>query len=61
MIPPMMGFGAHDLGQRGYAIGFIGFVFFALFSLSLVWVLKYAREASATKTPELVSHRAGRE
>jgi NNP family nitrate/nitrite transporter-like MFS transporter len=44
VIPPALGFAVHDLGQRGYAIGFIVFVFLALFSLSMAWVLKYTRE-----------------
>jgi NNP family nitrate/nitrite transporter-like MFS transporter len=45
VIPPVMGFAVHDLGQRGYPIGFIVFVFLALFSLSMAWILKYTREA----------------
>ena len=45
VIPPALGFAVHDLGQRGYAIGFIVFVFLALFSLSMAWILKYTREA----------------
>jgi len=40
----MLGFTVHDLGQRGYAIGFIVFVFLAMFGLGVVWVLKYSRE-----------------
>lgn len=47
VIPPVMGFAVRDLGARGYAIGFIVFVFLALFGLSIVWVLKYTREAPA--------------
>lgn len=47
VIPPVMGFAVRDLGTRGYAIGFIVFVFLALFGLSIVWVLKYTREAPA--------------
>ena len=47
VIPPIMGFAVHDLGQRGYAIGFIVFVFLAMLGLSVVWVLKYTREAPA--------------
>jgi nitrate/nitrite transporter NarK len=45
VIPPVMGFALRDLGPRGYAIGFIVFVFLALFGLSIVWVLKYTRDA----------------
>ena len=44
VIPPMLGFAVNDLGQRGYAIGFIVFVFLAMFGLGVVWVLKYTRE-----------------
>lgn len=47
-IPPVMGFAVHNLGTPGYAIGFITFVFLALFSLSMAWILKYAREGGAT-------------
>ena len=42
LIPLAMAFAVRDLGQRGYAIGFIVFVFLALFALSAAWVLKYA-------------------
>lgn len=44
VIPQALGFAVSDLGTRGYAIGFVVFVFLALGSLSLAWVLKY-REA----------------
>lgn len=40
-IPPMMAFAVRELGPRGYAIGFVVFVFLALLSLSIAWVLKY--------------------
>jgi NNP family nitrate/nitrite transporter-like MFS transporter len=43
-IPPAMAFAVHDLGTNGYAIGFVTFVFLTLFSLSMAWILKYARE-----------------
>lgn len=49
-IPPAMAFAVHDLGTNGYAIGFVTFVFLALFSLSMAWILKYAREEGAPKT-----------
>lgn len=42
-IPPMLGFAVRDLGDRGYAIGFVVFIFLALVSLSMIWVLKYSR------------------
>ena len=44
VIPPVLGFAVRNLGKSGYAIGFIVFVFLALFSLSMAWILKYARE-----------------
>lgn len=44
VIPPVMGFAVRNLGQSGYAIGFITFIFLALFSLSMAWILKYAQE-----------------
>jgi NNP family nitrate/nitrite transporter-like MFS transporter len=40
-IPPVMAFAVSDLGQPGYSIGFIVFVFLALMSLALTWVVKY--------------------
>jgi NNP family nitrate/nitrite transporter-like MFS transporter len=55
IIPPVLGFAVHDLGQRGYAIGFIVFVFLAMFGLGVVWVLKYTREESVPSTPVMVS------
>ncbi len=56
-IPPAMAFAVHDLGTPGYAIGFVTFVFLTLFSLSMAWILKYAREgtvpqASAARVEE---------
>ncbi|MBI1955192.1 MAG: MFS transporter [Acidobacteria bacterium] len=44
VIPPIMGFAVRDLGQPGYAIGFVTMIFLSLFSLSLAWILKYTRE-----------------
>jgi NNP family nitrate/nitrite transporter-like MFS transporter len=44
VIPPVMAFAVHNLGTPGYAIGFVTFIFLALFSLSMVWILKYARD-----------------
>lgn len=49
-IPPAMAFAVHDLGKNGYAIGFVTFVFLTLFSLSMAWILKYAREEAAPKS-----------
>ena len=45
VIPPILGLAVRNLGQRGYAIGFITFVFLTLLSLVMVWVLKYAPPA----------------
>ena len=47
-IPPVMGFAVHNLGNRGYSIGFVVFIFLALFSLSLAWILKYAQDLPVT-------------
>ncbi len=44
VIPPVMAFAVHNLGVAGYAIGFVTFIFLVLFSLSMAWILKYARE-----------------
>ena len=46
-IPPMMAFAVRDLGRSGYSTGFIVFVFLALLSLALTWILKYARAGVA--------------
>jgi NNP family nitrate/nitrite transporter-like MFS transporter len=53
-IPPMMAFAVGDLGSRGYAIGFIVFVFLALLSLTMAWVLKYAPVPVADPTMRAV-------
>jgi MFS transporter, NNP family, nitrate/nitrite transporter len=45
-IPPMMAFAVRDLGPKGYSIGFIVFVFLALLSLTMAWLLKYMPVAS---------------
>src|SRR6516225_251857 len=44
-IPPMLAFAVRDLGKNGYSIGFIVYLFFALLSLFMAWVLKYLDEA----------------
>jgi NNP family nitrate/nitrite transporter-like MFS transporter len=46
-IPPALAFAVEDIGQTGYAIGFVVFVFLALTSLSIAWVLKYTRAPAA--------------
>lgn len=50
-IPPAMAFAVRDLGSRGYAIGFVAFVFLALVSLGVMWVLKYATPVTVPPTP----------
>jgi NNP family nitrate/nitrite transporter-like MFS transporter len=40
-IPPILAFAVGQIGPRGYGIGFIVFVFLALMSLGITWVLKY--------------------
>jgi NNP family nitrate/nitrite transporter-like MFS transporter len=50
-IPPVMAFAVRDLGKPGYAVGFIVFVFLALLSLSMAWVLKYLRETGQAALP----------
>jgi NNP family nitrate/nitrite transporter-like MFS transporter len=46
-IPPAMAFAVQDLGPRGYAVGFVVFVFLALCSLTAVWLLKYSPEPAS--------------
>jgi NNP family nitrate/nitrite transporter-like MFS transporter len=55
LIPPAMAFAVSDLGQRGYAIGFIVFVVAALVSLSVTWVLKYGTEMARPVSPAATS------
>jgi MFS transporter, NNP family, nitrate/nitrite transporter len=43
-IPPAMAFAVSDLGDRGYAIGFVVFIVLALVSLGVAWVLKYGTQ-----------------
>ena len=57
VIPPMMAFAVRDLGQPGYSTGFIVFVFLALMSLTLTWIVKYARTTETRRAP--VPARAG--
>jgi NNP family nitrate/nitrite transporter-like MFS transporter len=51
VIPPMMAFAVRDLGRPGYAIGFIVFVFLALLSLALTWIVKYAKPREMPAMP----------
>jgi NNP family nitrate/nitrite transporter-like MFS transporter len=48
-IPPMLAFAVRDLGNNGYSIGFVVYLFLALFSLFMAWILKYS-EAPAAET-----------
>jgi len=54
VIPPVMGFAVHNLGMRGYPIGFVVFIFLALFSLSMVWILKYTDDTAVALPPPVV-------
>jgi NNP family nitrate/nitrite transporter-like MFS transporter len=46
-IPPMLAFAVRDLGRNGYAIGFVVYLFLALLSLFLAWILKYSSAPAA--------------
>jgi len=61
VIPPIMGFAVSDLGKSGYSIGYIVFIALALVSLSMVWILKYARseELPAATAPADGAPRSG--
>lgn len=54
-IPPMMAFAVRDLGQPGYPIGFVVFIFLALFSLTMAWILKYTEELPASHAAQPAS------
>lgn len=47
VIPPMMAFAVGDLGERGYSIGFVVFVYLTTSALLMTWILKYAMQAAA--------------
>ena len=51
LIPPMMAFAVSDLGRPGYSIGFVVFVFLALLSLALTWIVKYAKARDLPAVP----------
>lgn len=57
-IPPVLGFAVRNLGSRGYPIGFVTFIFLALFSLSMAWLLKYAREENPEASAARMQKRA---
>jgi NNP family nitrate/nitrite transporter-like MFS transporter len=46
-IPPMLAFAVRDLGKNGYSIGFIVYLFLALLSLFMAWILKYSEAPMA--------------
>ena len=46
-IPPMLAFAVRDLGKNGYSIGFIVYLFLALLSLFMAWILKYLEAPGA--------------
>jgi NNP family nitrate/nitrite transporter-like MFS transporter len=52
-IPPMLAFAVRDLGKSGYSIGFIVYLFLALLSLVMTWLLKYSYgpEVEAANSP----------
>ena len=54
-IPPVMAFAVQDLGEKGYAIGFVIFTFLTLISLTAIWVLKYTRDSAPATLPGAVS------
>jgi NNP family nitrate/nitrite transporter-like MFS transporter len=56
VIPLILGMAVKNLGHDGYAIGFIVFIFLGLFSLSLVWVLKYLRHHDLPKPQTIKMH-----
>ena len=41
VVPPVRAFAVHNLGAKGYSIGFVVFIFLALVSLTAAWILKY--------------------
>jgi NNP family nitrate/nitrite transporter-like MFS transporter len=48
-IPPALAFAVEDIGQAGYAIGFVVFIFLAMASLSIAWVLKYSQAPAGAR------------
>lgn len=54
LIPLALGFAVSDLGMRGYPIGFVVFIFLAIFALSMMWILKYTHEHPAEGEPVIV-------
>jgi NNP family nitrate/nitrite transporter-like MFS transporter len=58
VIPPILAFAVGQIGPRGYGIGFIVFVFLALFSLAMAWVLKYGPARTSAIPTAAASARA---
>jgi NNP family nitrate/nitrite transporter-like MFS transporter len=50
-IPPMLAFAVRDLGKAGYSIGFVVYLFLALLSLFMAWILKYSEVESTEPVP----------
>jgi NNP family nitrate/nitrite transporter-like MFS transporter len=50
-IPPMLAFAVRDLGKAGYSIGFVVYLFLALLSLFMAWILKYSDVESTETAP----------
>ena len=50
-IPPMLAFAVRDLGKPGYSIGFVVYLFLALLSLFMAWILKYSQAESTEPVP----------
>jgi NNP family nitrate/nitrite transporter-like MFS transporter len=50
-IPPMLAFAVRDLGKSGYAIGFVVYLFLALLSLFMAWILKYSEAEASESAP----------
>ena len=51
-IPPMLAFAVRDLGKPGYSIGFIVYLFLALLSLFMAWILKYSGAENDASVPD---------
>jgi NNP family nitrate/nitrite transporter-like MFS transporter len=58
VIPPILAFAVGQIGPRGYGIGFIVFVFLALLSLAMTWVLKYGAARAPSLPPATAGARA---
>jgi len=54
-IPPMLAFAVRDLGTSGYPIGFVVYLFLALFSLFMAWILKYSEVPRPASPAEKVT------